>query len=664
MSHESKTVRLVVVGAGPRAVMVLERLLAQLEAGEPTAPGRRLEVHVVDPYPAGPGRVWRTDQSELYLMNTPSFFPTASAADNPGLHPSTAALSFDQWRRVNPERSLKVGRNQYPSRMVYGRYLTDLFEQVRHALEARPEVGAVMTHRAEATALEPLPGGGVRVRLRPADGREEAGRTAVSVPDLLEADAAVLALGHQKAALSSAQGRFASAASASPALHYQGPQIPSDVDWRVVPAGAEVLVRGMGLNAFDLMAQLTQGRGGAFHRVAGATPGRALRYEPSGREPVLHLMSRRGVPYLPKAELMSFVPHGTSLSYLSDRAVDGLIAEHGLLDFDAHLWPLLHRDVVRHYYATMARTQPEFLGGPVRARTFLSELVGLLEEAGRGAPVTSRHAEELLQEFAPGRRFLDIVAYADPYRDDVFDSAEQYHETVATLLEQACAEAVLGEDSPFMMAVGALHAGRLLVKQLVAQGHISQASRLRDVQGWFEPLVEGLSSGPPRWRVEQMLALHRAGLADWVGRAPAVQVVDDRFVAVSPQVADAHGQDPAAVTGTWLVEAMMPPNRVNAGTAPLMRQLLADGVAAVGTWEDEDGELRPSSGFDVTPRPHRLRGADGAVREDVYVIGLQLSGVQWGTAIAAEAGESASGRAASLGDADAIARDVVARLRG
>ena len=238
------------------------------------------------------------------------------------------------------------------------------------------------------------------------------------------------------------------------------------------------------------------------------------------------------------------------------------------------------------------------------------------------------------------------------------------HETVATLLEQACAEAVLGEDSPFMMAVGALHAGRLLVKQLVAQGHISQASRLRDVQGWFEPLVEGLSSGPPRWRVEQMLALHRAGLADWVGRAPAVQVVDDRFVAVSPQVADAHGQDPAAVTGTWLVEAMMPPNRVNAGTAPLMRQLLADGVAAVGTWEDEDGELRPSSGFDVTPRPHRLRGADGAVREDVYVIGLQLSGVQWGTAIAAEAGESASGRAASLGDADAIARDVVARLRG
>lgn len=46
------------------------------------------------------------------------------------------------------------------------------------------------------------------------------------------------------------------------------------------------------------------------------------------------------------------------------------------------------------------------------------------------------------------------------------------------------------------------------------------------------------------------------------------------------------------------------------------------------------------------------------------MIGLQLSGVQWGTAIAAEAGESASGRAASLGDADAIARDVVARLRG
>lgn len=77
--------RLAVVGAGPRGVMLLERILARLEGAAPDAHPRRLRIDVVDPYPPGPGRVWRTDQSELYLMNTPAFFPTACAADNPGL---------------------------------------------------------------------------------------------------------------------------------------------------------------------------------------------------------------------------------------------------------------------------------------------------------------------------------------------------------------------------------------------------------------------------------------------------------------------------------------------------------------------------------------------------------------------------------------------------
>lgn len=643
--------RLVLVGGGPRGVMVLERLLAQLESRDPSAPHRPLELHVVDPYPVGPGRVWRTDQSELYLMNTPSFFPTAAAADNPGLRPSTAAQSFDQWRRVNPEAALGVERNQYPARVVYGRYLAELWSHVSDALRGRPEVRSLTEHRAEATALRHRPQGGVVLTLEPADGSGE--RT-------LEADAAVLALGHQRARLTAHQARLAEAASQYEGLHYQGPQIPSDVDWRTIEADADVLVRGMGLNAFDILAQLTQGRGGTFHRT-GEQPGRALRYEPSGREPVLHLMSRRGIPYLPKAEVTSFVPHGVTLSYLSDAAVQALLDRYGVLDLDEHVWPLLHRDVVRNYYATMVRTQPDILGGPVEARRFLGELVALLDDAGRGAPVTAHHAEELLQRYAPDRRFLDIVAYADPYRDDVFDTPEDYHERVASLLEQACVEATLGEDSPFMMAVGALHAGRLRIKQWIAEGKMTESSRLKDVQAWFEPLVEGLSSGPPRWRVEQMLALHRAGLLDWIGPLPSVEVDDSGFRARSPRVGDAHGQGPAAVAGSWLVEAMMPPNRVQAGSSRLMRQLLEEGVAEVGALEDFEGVLQPAAGFDVTARPHRLRRADGTVDEDVFVLGLQLSGVQWGTAIAAEAGQDPAGRAMSLGDADAIAGALLAR---
>lgn len=638
-----------VVGAGPRGVMLLERLLAHLEHALPGSTPA-LRVHVVDPYRPGPGRVWRTDQSELYFMNTPAFFPTASAADNPGLRPSTAALSFDQWRRVHPEESLGVKRHQYPARAAYGRYLRHLYDAVVEVLRTRPEVVEVREHRAEAVALRPRPDGGARLTLRAADGAERE----------LEADHVVLCLGHQPAELSAGQRRMAEAAEATAGLHYQGPQIPSDVDWGSVEPGAAVLVRGMGLNAFDLLAQLTLARGGTFHRT-GEGAGRALRYEPSGQEPTLRLMSRRGVPYLPKAEVDAFVPRGVTLTYLSDAAVAELRERHGVLDLAEHVWPLLHRDVVRHYYATMARSQPEILGGPVEARRFLGELVGLLEEAGRGAPVTSRHAEELLQQYAPERRFLDILAYAAPFGDEVFGSDEEYQAAVAHYLGQACGEAARGEGSPFMMAVGALHAGRLRIKQWTARGHLTEASRIKDVQGWFEPLVEGLASGPPLWRVEQMLAVHRAGLLSWAGPWPTVEADGAAgFRVHSPQVGAADSVVPAAATGSWLVEAMMPPNRVQSAASPLVRQMLDEGVAAAGTWEDEEGAHLPSPGFDVTGRPYRLRAADGTVHERILVLGLQLSGVQWGTAIAAEAGGSPDGRALFLGDADAAARAVLA----
>src|ERR1043165_5846333 len=60
------TKSVVIIGAGPRGVGVLERLGANIDLlghGE-------LEVHLIDPYPPGPGRVWRHAQSPLLRMNS------------------------------------------------------------------------------------------------------------------------------------------------------------------------------------------------------------------------------------------------------------------------------------------------------------------------------------------------------------------------------------------------------------------------------------------------------------------------------------------------------------------------------------------------------------------------------------------------------------------
>ena len=57
-----------IIGMGPRGLTVLERLVALSSAGTDEVPPR-LRIHVIDPFPPGAGRVWRTDQSPSLLMN-------------------------------------------------------------------------------------------------------------------------------------------------------------------------------------------------------------------------------------------------------------------------------------------------------------------------------------------------------------------------------------------------------------------------------------------------------------------------------------------------------------------------------------------------------------------------------------------------------------------
>ena len=70
-----------------------------------------------------------------------------------------------------------------------------------------------------------------------------------------------------------------------------------------------------------------------------------------------------------------------------------------------------------------------------------------------------------------------------------------------------------------------------------------------------------------------------------------------------------------------------------------------------------------STGLDVVPHPYRPVAANGSVTDGLYVLGLQLSSSQWGTAIAAEAHQPdtpayRSGQR-TLRDADEIARAIL-----
>jgi hypothetical protein len=322
----------------------------------------------------------------------------------------------------------------------------------------------------------------------------------------------------------------------------------------------------------------------------------------------------------------------------------------GSVDFGRHVWPLLQRDVVEHYYRTLAGVSPELF--PSGSDRFVEELAQILDQpADIGDEVWTVRVQDLLRQAAPEADWFDIAALARPFRSVGHTSAEGHAAAVLEWLERDATQAQRGEDCPERQAIGALHAGRLLTKRLVAEGYIDETSVALQVRGRFEPLVEGLASGAPVQRTEELAALVRAGVVRVLGPEPAFTFDDTagRFVASSPWVQGVEE------TGRWMVEAMMPANRVAVTASPLLRDLLTSGLGRPHPRTTTDGEIVPGSGFDVVGADHRLVGADGRPTEGVHVLGLQLSSVQWGTAIAAEAGGGPEDGGRTLADADAVA---------
>src|SRR5205823_5308084 len=93
-----ETSEIAVVGLGPRGLSVAERLCAN--AAELVAPGRRLVVHLVDPHLAEGGRVWRSTQDRLLLMNTVACQVTMFVDESVGCAgPVVPGPSLYEWAR-------------------------------------------------------------------------------------------------------------------------------------------------------------------------------------------------------------------------------------------------------------------------------------------------------------------------------------------------------------------------------------------------------------------------------------------------------------------------------------------------------------------------------------------------------------------------------------
>ncbi|MFF9894501.1 FAD/NAD(P)-binding protein [Streptomyces longispororuber] len=604
------TPAIAVVGAGPRGTSVLERLCAS--APELLGPGGLLTIHVVDPAPPGPGRVWRTTQPPELLMNTVASQVTLFTDDSVDCSgPIRPGPSLYAWAARGHVPGL--GPDDYPTRADYGRYLEWVFART---VRAAPGTVRVVTHAARAVRLADTDGGLQSIDLD--NSRRLTGLSAV-----------VLAQGH----LPTAPGRPLADLSAYAARHglrHVPPANPADVDLTGLAPGEPVLLRGLGLNFFDHLALLTEGRGGRFVRAPGGT----LRYLPSGAEPRLYAGSRRGVPYQARGDNAKG-PYGRHRPALLTPEVIARFrkrADSGdAPDFLAEIWPLVAKEVETVHYAALLGAR----GTPARARTFRARFLD----------VPHGHPEEaaLLTAYGiPEAERWSWHRLAHPYEGRVFGSPGDFRAWLLDHLRRDAAEAALGNVAgPLKAALDVLRDLRNELRLAVDHGGLAGRSRRDHLDGWYTPLNAYLSIGPPRRRVEELTALVEAGVVEVLGPRLGVRAEGGAFHAWSPDVPGSR------VRVTTLVEARLPEPDVRRTEDPLLADLLRTGQCRPHRVDGYE-----TGGLDVTPRPYRLRDRRGRAHPRRLAFGVPTEGVHWVTAAGARPGVDS----VTLADADAVAR--------
>ncbi|WP_375385520.1 FAD/NAD(P)-binding protein [uncultured Microbacterium sp.] len=589
--------RIVVVGAGPRAVMLLERLFARS-----TPWPDDVQITLVDPHPPGAGRIWRRDQSPLLKLNSMAQDVTVFTDDSNtiegDIRPGPSLIDWAELVRTGglPDVRIDDARvaaevqtlrgNSFPTRRLQSYYLDWFWRTTVASAPAGTTVRwlddtvAAVHHDEDGYAVDLASGGG------------------------LTADLVVYAVGHNGREPDGETAELISTARRL-GLGYVAPAFTSDADLSALAPAEDVIVRGLGLASVDLVVLLAEGRGGRFVPDADGT----LRYEPSGDEPRLHLGSRRGVPYRSKVS-STLQGDPPALEVLTKHAIAALLERPGPIDFDADIWPLISQELAWGHYREL------FTGHPDRVNGTWEQFRAVLR-AHAGDPGLRSIAEPWVPD--PLDRF-DVRHLDRPLEGETFESDHDLQErvrrhiaedlTLRTTQERSSAQAVFLTILFSFLALSDIPTERW-----------SARSRAVSLPVRWHTFFSYVASGPPAHRLDELLALSRAGVVRFLGPEVTVVIDPERgFVASSPRA-------PGEVVARTLVDAWLPGSGAAVSDNPALRHLARTHGREL---QVADASFTGSLGRIDVDDVGRVRSSDGRVQETLFAIGPFTSATESG----------------------------------
>lgn len=615
---------IVIIGAGPAAVMLLERILANHAHDTPEQP---LHIQLVDPYEPGGGRIWRRAQSPLLKLN--SMFTDVAFFTDPSCEiagPIAQGPTLSNWVELVREGDISLpewadeaiftevataGPQSFPTRRLNNAYLGWAYEETLR--RAADTVTVEWVQDLAVAVNEAGLGPGALHTVRLASGTE------------LYADAVVYALGHNGSMPTNDAIKNDSFADRH-GLNYVAPGFTADLDLDWVPAGEPVIVRGMGLASVDLTVLLTEGRGGTFARAADGT----LSYTPSGKEPHLYLGSRRGVPYRSKIT-STVVGDPVALEYLGAEFHAWVRELDRPLDFDADVWPRIAADLLTGYYRELFTGHPEKVTGTWE--TFAAELREVLRapaafESAQLITLIENHVPEVDDRF-------DLASFDMPLagrggsgsKPPQHDQHRHQPQLIQQRVQHHIAQDLRQRTSPEHSATQALFLTALYAHMAIAEVPVEKwnaISRTRGLTKQWQSFFSYLASGPPGHRLEELLALSNAGIVHFLGGQIELELHEIEPAEATGATLDGHkrtGQFTATgsanidgetvraqISAETLIDAWLPGAEAAQSDNPLLRQLIRSGQAS--ELHVEDASHAGTTGQIEVAGPGAIPGAE------------------------------------------------------
>jgi len=592
------SIQLAVIGAGPRGVGFLERLAANLpELGA----GVALVVHLVDPHPPGAGRIWRRSQSPLLKLNSMArdvtmFTDDSATIAGPVWHGPSLIEWAEQVRTGQIDLTLDdpvvahelehLAGDSFPTRRLQSEYLDWFY---RRAVDALP--ATVVVHEAR----------GIRVD----DAHDGTQTVVLDTGASLDVDLVLYALGHTGTAPApehTALGAFA----ARHDLLYVAPDFTADADTSAIAAGEPVIVRGMGLAAVDLTVLLTEGRGGRFVPSA-SLPGQ-LDYLPSGNEPHLLFGSRRGVPYHSKISSTLAAPRPEP-KFFSATVAHELEAAADSLDFTRDVWPLIAAELQWGYYHEL------FVGHPDRVRVTWEAFAPFLERYRFDSSRLRAAVDAAVPN--PVDRF-DLATFDRPLAGVHVDSRDELQNTLRYYIGLDLHARSAPEHSATLGLFTSLLYALFDLSTIVDSPKWTARSLAVDLPVRWQNFFSYVASGPPAHRLDELLALSRAGVVEFLGPELSLRADPAGFFAASSPIVDGE------VRARVLVDARLPDTSVGESDSPALRSLIESGAGREQIVSDAD--FTGSTGrLVVRPGDARVISLDGEPHPRRFAIGPYTS---------------------------------------